>query len=364
MKVERLRLISGRYFWRPTAAVKALGFSAEALGEDLAKAITRAQQLNAEVAAARGEAPAPQSGPRSIAALIREYRGYPGKPETASPEWNKLAPKTQQGYGSILDEIERVAGHGAVTKVTRVGLKTIYRKLMKRGLAIAAAHMRVWRILLGHACDIGWLEINPASALKLITPPPRRQVWSREDITRFVETASALDRLSVGLAVLLAHDLGQREEDIVRLNRRAWDGEAFDLTQGKTGKRVRAPICDPDLAACLTMLEWMGGNKTTQIIVSEATGRPYRMDHFRHEFARIRAAAGISTQLQFRDLRRTALTELGNAGATDDQLRSLSGHMDRKTVSIYVVPSGEMAAAGQAKRLQNRNKTRDQVAKQ
>jgi transcription-repair coupling factor (superfamily II helicase) len=49
---------------------------------------------------------------------------------------------------------------------------------------------------------------------------------------------------------------------------------------------------------------------------------------------------------------------------TDDQLRSLSGHMDRKTVSIYVVPSGEMAAAGQAKRLLNRNKTRGQVAKE
>ena len=44
--VKRLRYTSGRYFWRPTPAVKRLGFAAEALGSDLARAVARAQKLN------------------------------------------------------------------------------------------------------------------------------------------------------------------------------------------------------------------------------------------------------------------------------------------------------------------------------
>ena len=71
----------------------------------------------------------------------------------------------------------------------------------------------------------------------------------------------------------------------------------------------------------------MKGGKEEHIIVSETTGLPYKADHFRHEFARIRELSGIPTTLQFRDLRRTAATEMGEAGATDDELRAMTGHM-------------------------------------
>lgn len=56
----------------------------------------------------------------------------------------------------------------------------------------------------------------------------------------------------------------------------------------------------------------------------EATGRPYQKFHFGHEFARIRALAQLPAELQFRDLRRTAATELGAAGATDDEIRAVT----------------------------------------
>ena len=49
MNVKRLRIIAGRYYWRPSATLKVKGFHAEPLGADPVKAITRAQELNRRV---------------------------------------------------------------------------------------------------------------------------------------------------------------------------------------------------------------------------------------------------------------------------------------------------------------------------
>ena len=73
-----------------------------------------------------------------------------------------------------------------------------------------------------------------------------------------------------------------------------------------------------------------------------------------HEFARIRALAELPAELQFRDLRRTAATELGTAGATDDEIRAVTGHRSRNVVAVYVRPDDRMAKAVQRKRDRNK----------
>jgi len=44
-----------------------------------------------------------------------------------------------------------VAGNAQVAAITRKGLKATYKALKPRGLHIAAAHMRIWSILMGVA---------------------------------------------------------------------------------------------------------------------------------------------------------------------------------------------------------------------
>jgi hypothetical protein len=125
---------------------------------------------------------------------------------------------------------------------------------------------------------------------------------------------------------------------------------SFSITQSKRGARVRVPVMQETR-------RWIEETPrtSTRIIVSEATGRPFSTFHFGHEFARIRKAAGLPHDLQFRDLRRTALTEAGDSGATDDELRAMSGHTSREVLSVYVVPTGAQAAAAQNKRQRARN---------
>jgi hypothetical protein len=61
------------------------------------------------------------------------------------------------------------------------------------------------------------------------------------------------------------------------------------------------------------------------ILVNEDTKRPWAESTFEKIFAAIRAAAGLSKELQFRDFRRTGATETVEAGATDDEFRSVTG---------------------------------------
>jgi hypothetical protein len=226
--VKRLRKIAGRYFWRPTPVVKRLGFAAEALGGDLAKAVARAEKLNSDVdRALMGETTAPAGAPLpfSLAHLVQVYR--------EDEAFTGLKPKTQAGYSRMLDEIVRRDGDLLVDQISRKDLKLVYRQLQKRGLHTAGAFMRIFRILLGFAVDEEWIEENPARRLRIKGTRPRRQVWEDSDVAAVCAAADQLGCPSIGLAVQLAYHLGQREGDVLRLPWRLWDGNAFLIEQGR-----------------------------------------------------------------------------------------------------------------------------------
>ena len=52
------------------------------------------------------------------------------------------------------------------------------------------------------------------------------------------------------------------------------------------------------------------------------------------------------------------MDETGDAGASDDELRSLSGHKDRNVVHVYVKPNRRKAANVLAKRRAYRSEKR------
>jgi Phage integrase family len=330
--VPRLRRISGRYYWRPTEAVRALGFANVPLGGDLLTAVAEAQRLNAEVERARlgaDEWPSPRRG--SVAHVIKIYR--------TDDAFTRLRKKTRNGYEKILREIERVAGGIMVEQITRKGLKATYKALKPRGLHIAAAHMRVWSILMGVALDEGLRKPefgNPARKLKITTPPARNRRPTFDEVKRFCEVAEQEGRPSMKLAVLLAFELNQREGDVLALARSSYDGIRITVRQSKAGALVRV-LATQVLKAALDDLD----HHHATIVISEATGLPYKEDHFRHEFRRIADLAGLD--FQFRDLRRGGLTEIGDAGATLLQLHATSGHKSLQSSEPYLVPTTAQA---------------------
>jgi len=343
VNVPRLRYIHGRYFWRPTKAVKALGFANVPLGDDLFRAAAEAQRLNAQVdKVRRGSEKPPMVQRGSVAHVIEIYR--------ADEAFAQLKPRTRRGYAKILAEIEQIAGNAPVAAVTRKGMKATYRALKPRGLHIAAAHMRIWSILMGVALDEGLRKAdlgNPASKLKIATPPPRRRRPTFDEVLRFCEIAEREDRRSMKVAVLLAFELNQRETDVLALSRSAYDGVRVAVRQEKTGTLVKV-LATQELKTELDAIN----HQHATIVISEATKLPYKEDHFRHEFRRIADLAELD--FQFRDLRRGGLTETADAGATLVQPHATSGHKSMQSSEPYLVPTIDQADAAIRKREQMR----------
>jgi len=165
--------------------------------------------------------------------------------------------------------------------------------------------------------------------MKLETVPSRSRVWESTEVEAFCRASEAEGYTSIGFAVRLMLHLGQRSVDVLRL---MWSQHAdggLDIRQTKTGKRIRVPL----LPATRERL-YAADRTSKHAVVSEATKRPYKMDHFRHEFAQLHAVAELPADLQVRDLRRTAATELGAARATDDEIRAVTGHTSRGIVAV------------------------------
>jgi integrase len=351
VRVRHLHQIHGRWYWIPSKSAKDLGFRSSPLGTDLFEARKKAERLNEQLDLERRKYAQPEKVEQgTVKDLIARYK--------KDDKYLKRALETRKGYAYRLKLIEEKAGDLKVAEIERVDLVKTYQALKdKYNAAMAASMMRVWRILMKHAYDIGWTAINHASEIGIEAPDSRSVVWTPEEVNELVAVAIANRRPSVALAARLAYDSGQRPTDVLRLTWSQWDGSGFWIKQSKTGQKVFAPV-SPELAS-----ELSGMKKEGIYVVLGANRRPYTRHSFSRAFAEIRAAAGLEASLQFRDLRRTAATELGRAGATDDEIRSVTGHKSRGVVSVYVRPDSTMSKAAQGKRFADKslNSGKDEV---
>jgi integrase len=322
-KPQKSRIL---YYWQPTRILRAAGFLPRRLAErtnDVADAVREAEAFNRELDAWRaGRVPVPIQ-PGTIPWLVKLYR--------ADERYTSLRPKTQAGYDQcigVIEEWSARAGHLPLATISRKACRTFYRS-MSRTPAQAAAVMRVLRILLGFAVDEGELERNPAERMRIKGSPPRRQVWTSEQIDAFVAAAVTEGRPSIGLAVRLGEGLGQREGDTLRLGWTAYDGAVVRLRQRKTGKLIDVPVI-ADLRQALDQAP----RTAATIVVSETTGRPYAEHNFGHLFREIADAAGLPSDLQYRDLRRTAVVRLAEAGCSIPEIAAITGHSLRTATQI------------------------------
>jgi integrase len=314
------------YYWQPTRVLREAGFLPRRLAErtnDIVDAVREAEELNRQLDAWRtGHAPVPIQ-PGTMPWLVKLYR--------ADERYTSLRPKTQAGYDQCIGVIEAWsgrAGHPPLATISRKACRTFYRS-MSRTPAQAAAVLRVLRILLGFAVDEGEIDRNPAEKMRIKGRPPRDQVWTPEQVEAFVAAACAMGRPSVGLAARLGEGLGQREGDILRLGWTAYNGAVFRLRQSKRSKLIDVPV----IAELRLALDQAPRTAAT-IVVSETTGRPYTIDNFSHLFREIADKAGLPADLQYRDLRRTAVVRLGEASCTEAEIVAITGHSLRTAAQI------------------------------
>lgn len=294
---------NGREYWY----WQRRGFPLRRLPDDRAKRLYEAERMNAWADSRRGRRP--RQAEDSVARLVRLYED--------SERYQDLALGTRTYYNRKLRDILKVWGDLPTSYLTRkavVDFVQSYVTPSERKKAGAVLYN-----LFDLAVYQGWAESNLAEKLRLKTPARRDQIWSDDDCDAFLNQCQAMgwpawkaDRLIVYFT-LLRYTV-QRPGDVAAMTWGQYTGSTIKLRQQKTKKLVEVR-CHRDLRVVLD--------------------------------AQVRKAADLG-HLQMRDLRRTGMVRMAEAGAEIHQIAACSGHSIERTRQIletYLPRTLEMGKA-------------------
>tara|TARA_R110002072_G_scaffold2367_4_gene19708 strand:- start:4914 stop:5987 length:1074 start_codon:yes stop_codon:yes gene_type:complete len=349
--LRRKILESGRKIWvvNPPKYVKeAIGAYYEQFDDQAdasARAISMADQYSDYKRCVKREI---HINEETVAGLVSLYKG--------TNSWNKLSANSKRTYDQLLRSTMRLrVGSSSKmlqdTMIKHVSVKhaeQIYSQLCKDCSMHRANHVckvlrRIWTV----GERLGATKSNPFKNMGLKKTPSRKILWDPEEVHAFVDMADKMGLPSLGTVALLCYDLCQRPGDMRQLTWKDFSDQMFGFEQEKTKTWVDIPA-SPRLLARMDKVSL--SNWHDYLVYYERTGKPYDRYQIGKVFRRIRNAAGLSSELQLRDLRRTGATEMAEAGCTEDELRSVTGHQSRDVLSIYVRPTKKLAAAGINKR--------------
>ena len=285
----------------------------------------------------------------SVGGLVAAYK------QTNS--WNKLSANTKRTYDQLLRGVMRLRIGGSnvllqdmlAHNVKVPHAEAIYAQLrdtvsMHRANHTCKVLRRVWFV----GVRLGSVRVNPFEKMGMSQLPDREVLWEPDQVWAFINKADELGWASLGTLALLCYDLCQRPGDMRQLTWEHFSDGRFKFTQEKTKNTKKAKAVS--LRASKRLLERIGEPATGNIVVAEDTQEPYDRRRYNKIAARIRREAELPNHLQLRDLRRTGATEMAEAGCTEDQLRSVTGHQSRDVLSIYVRPTDKLADEAMNKR--------------
>jgi integrase len=199
------------------------------------------------------------------------------------------------------------------------------------------------------------LTASPMEGLRIKQTDPRQVVVYEEEVTRLEEYFVSIGRPCLALGVRFAYDTGQRSADIIKFPWSRWDRGDVLIRQQKTKAVVRVKAL-PKLVAAINRAEAeviSNKQKGTIVLVNEETGKPWEDSNFSHrindgfrELGLIDEETGKAKV--FRDLRRSAVVRLGQAGCTAFEIGSATGHSYTRIEQIletYLPRSTPMARA-------------------
>lgn len=269
--------------------------------------------------------------PGTLNALIVAYYG--------SPEFKGLRPSTHTTYRGIIERFRVQHGDKRVAAIERKHIKAIIGAMSDRP---AAANNLLDRIkaLMGLAVDIGMRKDDPTIRLRGFSSKSEGfHTWTESEIEQFGRKHEIGTKARLALALMLY--TGQRRSDAVRMGRQHIEGNAIKVAQQKTSARLLVPL-HPSLKAVIdaTPVENM-------TFLTTAYGKPFTPAGFGNWFRDRCDEAGLK-QCSAHGLRKAAARRLAEAGCTNQQIKSITGHKTDKEVSRYTAAADQSRLAQEA----------------
>lgn len=391
MTIKRVSGGVAAYYWRPAHRDLAAGcpVHAEPLGRDYAKAAERARLLNAHLDAWRDGRGAPKvPDPSRIGTVdwwMAEYQ--------ASDAWQRLAERTRIEYREVIGRLTRLEtdlreadgtlvplGRLPVSSLSHAAVDKIYARLRKGGRVTRRANMtidvarRAWKVCARLHPGLFLIPIQTAEGRRMVPLNPFLDVEkvrargivtpaTRVEAFRLAEALAAIDHLGLAVAALIAFEWHQRPENILGGHITWTDYRPADrpaevcVFHHKTGVRTWLPLEErqedgtvrlfyPELEAWISRLPRQG---VPIVLMRPYRGRPatvYSTKEATRHVRRARRAAGLGEHVTLAGCRHGGMTLNGDAGLTEQQTMSLSGHATPQAARGYVKRTAAQRLAG------------------
>jgi integrase len=351
IKIRHLVIKPSGCYFQPSKAMRLGGYRAEPLGKDTPAAIARVEAINTDWDATRkGEVVTPTlpaSG--TMDRLIYDTK------MSAEFRDKSLSRQAEIEYTSAI--IAKVFGPSRLSAIKPDAIERFYSALRRKGsIHKSAKVMKDLRYLFNRALRLDLVTRNPALAIRVKQPKARQVVWKAEQVKHAIQKAWDDGFTGAAVALAIAYDTSLRPGDIRALTYEQVQDDRITLTQSKTGSVQHCPLY-PETKALIDRYKASLGVSMLPgaALVRTRRGRPYKKDRLARDVRIILRAAGVPDAIQLRDLRRTASKERAEAGATEAELASSTGHSiehGSRILDTYNPRSFEQAKSAQDKRRQ------------
>jgi integrase len=256
-----------------------------------------------------------------------------------STDFQKLKYTTQRVRKNVLEKFRVQHGKKRVALLTAAHLKAIIGDMADRPGA-ANNLLKVLRVLLRHAIDMGIIHDNPArNVRKFAVSSEGFHSWTEDDVTAFEARHRSGSRAHFALSLLLY--TGQRRSDVVRMGWQHITGDLLNVVQDKTGEVLKIPF-HPKLVTAI-------GNRprTNMTFLLTELGAPFTAAGFGNWFRDRCNEAGLP-HCSAHGLRKACATRLANAGCTPEQIKAITGHKTLSEVARYTKAADQERNAKQA----------------
>ena len=265
-----------------------------------------------------------------------------------SPQFLSLRGRTQKDYEYVISKVMstpmrngKSLGELKVDKVTVSDCKTAYQQWLDRGVRTANMSATLSSLLFNLAEEFELVSRNPMRSVKKMQTKPRKVMWTADQVRLFCDTAYAEYKWrSIGLIVQMAYTFAQRIGDMRSLK---WDSINFeerrlDLEQSKKRAEVHLPIN----INMFRMLEQQHKDFGFQEFVAphpfprSGSYVNYNDKEISYIVNQIKEKANLPKELTAMDMRRTAITEMVEAGVDTTQIMAVSGHNSPNSMRPYI----------------------------
>jgi integrase len=272
-----------------------------------------------------------------------------------SPEFRDLKASTQKVRRNAIEAFRVEHGH---KRVAQLGRSDIQNMVGAKADTPEGANnlLKMLRILLDFATkqEPPWIKINPTLGVKKYKNRGEGfHTWSEAEVAQF--EARHADGSKARLMLALALYTSQRVGDVVRMGWQHIQGDRIAVRQEKTTTPLLIKM-HPELIRVLA-----GVPKTNFTFLLTPHGKPFTAQGMSNWFGKRCREAGLS-HCSAHGLRKLAATRLANAGASNEHIKSHTGHKTHKEVERYTKAANQSRLNDQALAIQLRAEEEQRIA--